>query len=111
MNLYNNREYNASMRNKIVLHIRNPFLLDASTYISTTVMALLGISGLHNLLLQITALVLCLIFVLLYRFLFRTGLYERNPVIYFGLQTVVLLLLLLLHSDTGDAFTFLFYIL
>jgi len=111
MNLYNNREYNASMRNKIVLHVRNPFLLDASTYISTAVMALLGISGLHNLLLQITALVLCLIFVLLYRFLFRTGAYERNPAIYFGLQAVVLMLLVMLPSTANDAFNFLFYIL
>ena len=99
------------MQSKVVLHIRNPFLLDASTYVSTAVMALLGISGLDSLALQITALMLCLIFVLLYRFLFRTGHYERNPVIYFGIQAVVLLLLLLLHSDTGDAFTFLFYIL
>ena len=111
MNLYNNREYNASMQNKIVLHVRNPFLLDASTYISTAIMALLGISGLHNLLLQITALVLCLIFVLLYQFLFRTGAYERNPVIYFGLQAVVLSLLVMLPSTANDAFNFLFYIL
>jgi NarL family two-component system sensor histidine kinase LiaS len=111
MNLYNNREYNAIMRSEIVLHVRNPFLLDASTYISTAIMALLGISGLHNLLLQITALVLCLIFVLLYQFLFRTGAYERNPVIYFGLQAVVLSLLVMLPSTANDAFNFLFYIL
>jgi NarL family two-component system sensor histidine kinase LiaS len=99
------------MQNKIVLHIRNPFLLDASTYVSTAVMALLGISGLHNLLLQIVALLLCLTFVLLYRFLFRTGWYEKNPVIYFGLQAVVLMLLLMLPSNAVDAFNFLFYIL
>ena len=111
MNLYNNREYNASMQSKIVLHVRNWFLLDASTYISTAVMALLGISGLHSLLLQITALVLCLAFVLLYRFLFRTGAFERNPAIYFGLQAVVLMLLVMLPSTANDAFNFLFYIL
>jgi signal transduction histidine kinase len=99
------------MQSKVVLHIRNPFLLDASTYVSTGVMALLGISGLHSLRQQIVALILCLIFVLLYRFLFRTGAYERNPIIYFGLQTVVLTLLLLLRSDASDAFNFLFYIL
>jgi signal transduction histidine kinase len=111
LNLYNNSEYNAYMRSKIVLHIRTSFLLDASTYISTAIMALLGISGLHNLLLQITALVLCLTFVLLYQFLFRTGAYERNPVIYFGLQAVVLTLLVMLPSTANDAFNFLFYIL
>ncbi len=99
------------MQNKVVLHIRNPFLLDASTYVSTAVMALLGISGLQNLTLQITALALCLLFALLYRFLFRTGYYERNPLVYFGGQTVVLVMLLLLKSDASDAFNFLFYIL
>lgn len=99
------------MQSKIVLHIRNPFLLDASTYVSAAVMTLLGISGLHSLGLQIVALLLCLTFVLLYRFLFRTRAYERNPIIYFASQAVVLTVLLLLRSDAGDAFNFLFYIL
>ena len=99
------------MQSKVVLHIRNPFLLDASTYVSAAVMALLGISGLQNLTLQIIALVLCLLFALLYRFLFRTGDYERNPAVYFGGQTVVLVLLFLLNSGASDAFNFLFYIL
>lgn len=99
------------VQSKIVLHIRDPLLLDASTYISTAVMALLGISGLQNLALQITALALCLTFALLYRFLFRTRYYEKNPAAYFGAQTAVLSLLLLLNSDAGDAFNFLFFIL
>jgi signal transduction histidine kinase len=99
------------MQSKVVIHIRNPFLLDASTYVSTAVMALLGISGLHNLTLQIIALALCLLFALLYRFLFRTGYYERSPAVYFGGQTVVLVLLFLLNSGASDAFNFLFYIL
>jgi two-component system, NarL family, sensor histidine kinase LiaS len=99
------------MQSKVVLHIRNPFLLDASTYVSTAVMALLGISGLQNLTLQIIALALCLTFALLYRFLFRTGYYERNPAVYFGGQIVVLVLLFLLNSGASDAFNFLFYIL
>jgi len=99
------------MQSKVVLHIRNPFLLDAATYVSTAVMALLGISGLQNLTLQLTALALCLLFALLYRFLFRTGSYERNPAVYFGAQAVILLILLLLKSSASDAFNFLFYIL
>jgi signal transduction histidine kinase len=99
------------MQSKVVIHIRNPFLLDASTYVSTAVMALLGISGLHNLILQIIALALCLLFALLYRFLFRTGSYERNPFAYFGTQAIVLSMLLLLRSGASDAFNFLFYIL
>lgn len=99
------------MQSKVVLHIRNPLLLDASTYVSTAVMALLGVSGLENLTLQITALALCLLFALLYRFLFRTGYYERNPTVYFGGQAVVLVMLFLLNSGASDAFNFLFYIL
>lgn len=99
------------MQNKVVLHIRNPFLLDASTYVSTAVMALLGVSGLQNLTLQIVALTLCLTFALLYRFMFRTGYYEQNPAMYFGAQTVVLVMLFLLNSGASDAFNFLFYIL
>lgn len=99
------------MQSKVVLHVRNPFLLDASTYISTAIMALLGVSGLESLTLQIIALALCLTFALLYRFLFRTGYYERNPTIYFSAQSVVLVLLFLLNSGASDAFNFLFYIL
>src|ERR1700752_279966 len=111
VNLCSNREYNAMMQSKVVLHIRDPLLLDASTYVSTAVMALLGMSGLQSLALQITALALCLTFALLYRFLFRTGYYERNPAVYFGGQIVVLVLLFLLNSGASDAFNFLFYIL
>jgi len=99
------------MQSKVVLHIRDPFLLDASTYVSTAIMALLGISGLQSLTLQIIALALCLTFALLYRFMFRTGYYERNPAIYFGGQAIVLLLLFPLKSGASDAFNFLFYIL
>jgi len=99
------------MQSKVVLHIRDPFLLDASTYVSTAVMALLGVSGLQTLTLQIIALALCLTFALLYGFLFRTGYYERNPAIYFGGQAIVLVLLFPLKSGANDAFNFLFYIL
>jgi NarL family two-component system sensor histidine kinase LiaS len=104
-------EYNAMMEKKVVLHIRDPFLLDASTYVSTAVMALLGVSGLPSLTLQVIALLLCLAFALVYRFVFRTGYYERNPVLYFGTQVVVLVMLLLLKSEANDAYNFLLYIL
>jgi signal transduction histidine kinase len=99
------------MGKKVVLHVRDPFLLDASTYVSTAVMALLGVSGLPSLVLQIISLLLCLTFVLVYQFLFRTGYYQRNPVLYFGIQLIVLVMLLLLRSEANDAYNFLFYIL
>lgn len=99
------------MQNNIVLRLRNPFLLDLSTYLSVAAMAFLGVSGLSGLLLQLVALALCLTFALLYRFVFRTNYYERNPPLYFGAQAVVMALLVLLRSDTSDAFNFLFYLL
>jgi signal transduction histidine kinase len=84
--------------------------MDATTYISLAVMSLLGVRGLHTVQSQLMALALCAAFGLLYRFVFRTGYYEKNPVIYFGSQVVVLILLLLLKSTSVDALNFLFLI-
>jgi NarL family two-component system sensor histidine kinase LiaS len=94
-----------------MIRVRDPILLDTSTYISVAAMALLGISRLPTLQLQLIALALCLTFAVLYRFLFRTNYYERRPYIYFGSQAVVMVMLLLLRSGASDAFNFLFYIL
>lgn len=99
------------MQNQVVLRVRNPFLLDVSTYLSVAVMALLGVSGLPTLQLQVMALALCLTFALLYRFLFRTNYFEHRPSLYFGAQAVVMILLFLLKSGASDAFNFLFYTL
>lgn len=99
------------MQSQVVLRVRNPFLLDVSTYVSVAVMALLGVSGLPTLQLQIMALALCLTFALLYRFLFRTNYFEHRPSLYFGSQAMVMVLLFLLKSGASDAFNFLFYTL
>lgn len=93
-----------------VVRVRISSLMDATTYISLAVMSLLGVRGLHTVQSQLVALGLCAAFGLLYRFVFRTGYYEKNPVIYFGSQWVVLILLLLLQSTTVDALNFLFLI-
>ena len=98
------------MQSNVVLRLRDPFLLDLSTYLSVAAMALLGVSGLPNLSLQVAALALCLTFALLYRFLFRTSYYERNPALYFGAQAIVMFMLLL-SSNASDVFNFLFYLL
>ncbi|HET9905858.1 MAG TPA: sensor histidine kinase [Anaerolineales bacterium] len=98
------------MQSNVVLRLRDPFLLDLSTYLSVAAMALLGVSGLPNLSLQLAALALCLTFALLYRFVFRTNYYERNPVLYFGAQAIVMVMLLL-SSEASDFFNFLFYLL
>jgi signal transduction histidine kinase len=97
--------------NAVVIRLRDPFLLDVSTYISAAVMALLGISGLTTLRLQLMALALCLAFVLLYRFVYRTNHFAPRPAVYFGAQAIVMAMLLLLYSDASDAFNFLFYML
>jgi signal transduction histidine kinase len=98
------------MQSNIVLRPRDPSLLDLSTYLSVAAMALLGVSGLPNLSLQLAALALCLTFALLYRFVFRTNYYERNPALYFGAQAIVMVMLLL-SSNASDFFNFLFYLL
>jgi len=99
------------MQNQVVLRVRNPLLLDASTYVSVAVMALLGVSGLPTVQLQLMALALCVTFALLYHFLFRTNYFEHRPSLYFGSQAVVMVLLFLLKSGASDAFNFLFYTL
>jgi len=104
-------DYNLAMLNKNVVRVRIPALLDTTTYLSLIVMSLLGVSGLNTLRSQLMALGLCLIFGLLYRFVFRTGRYEKNPVLYFGSQFVVMALLLLLGSTATDSLNFLFLIL
>lgn len=91
--------------------IRIPLLLDVATYFSIAAMSLLGISGLPTLNLQLTALGLCLLFGLLYRFYFRTEAYYRNPNLYFGIQAFVLTLTFILGSSATDAFNFLFLLL
>ena len=93
-----------------VVRVRISSLMDATTYISLAVMSLLGVRGLHTVQSQLIALGLCAAFGLLYRFVFRTGYYEKNPIIYFGSQLAVLILLLLLQSTSVDALNFLFLI-
>src|SRR5512138_995619 len=103
-------EYNRNMTSNDVVRVRISSLMDATTYISLAVMSLLGVRGLHTVSSQLMALGLCAAFGLLYRFVFRTGYYEKNPIIYFGSQWVVLILLLLLRSTSVDALNFLFLI-
>ena len=99
------------MPTQTAIRIRDPLLLDITTYLSVVVMSLLGMSGLPSLRSQLIALGLCLTYGLLYRFFFRTGRYEQNPAAYFGAQGFVLALLFLLGSSSTDAFNFLFLLL
>ncbi|NJC95678.1 MAG: sensor histidine kinase [Anaerolineae bacterium] len=99
---------NPHMKNN---QLRIPVLLDVATYISIAAMSLLGISGFDSLELQLITLGLCLLFGILHRFYFRTEAFQRNPNIYFGVQTFILTLVLSLGSSSTDAFNFLFIIL
>lgn len=99
------------MQNNADTRLSGPFMMDVSVYVTVAVMALLGISQLPGLALQVTAGILCLVFALLYRFLYQTEYYKRNPALYFGPQAVVMVSLFLLRSDASDAFNFLFFIL
>jgi signal transduction histidine kinase len=91
--------------------IRIPHFLDIATYVSMAAMALLGMSGLSTLRLQLLALGFILLFGFLYHFVFKSGRYAQNPNLYFGVQVLILGLLVLLGSNTRDAFNFLFVIL
>lgn len=91
--------------------LRIPVLLDAATYISIAAMSLLGISGFSSLQLQLITLGLCLLFGVLHRFYFQTDAFRRSPNLYFGIQAILLTLILSLGSNSTDAFNFLFIIL
>jgi signal transduction histidine kinase len=73
-------------------------------------MSLLAIRGLQTLQSQLMLLGLSAASGLLYRFVFRTGRYEKNPIIYFGPQLIVLSLMLVLGSKSLDAIDFIFLI-
>ena len=90
---------------------RIPVLLDVATYLSIAAMSLLGISGFASLKLQLITLSLCLLFGILHRFYFKTDAFQRNPNLYFGVQTFLLTLVLSLGSSSTDAFNFLFVLL
>src|SRR5262245_14403483 len=99
------------MLNEMESRIHIPKFLDAATYVSIAAMSVLGISGLTSLRTQIIALVLILIFAVLYRFVFQAERYEQNPSLYFGAQVTTLGLLFLLGSNNNDAFNFLILML
>ena len=103
-------DYNRAMANKNVVHVRIPALLDATTYLSLIVMSLLAVRGLQTLQAQLMFLGLSAASGLLYRFVFRTGRYEKNPFIYFGSQLGVMMLMLVLVPKSIDAIDFIFLI-
>ena len=102
--------YNQAMTSASVVRVRIPALLDAATYISLGVMSLLAVRSIGTLQGQLLFLGLVVVFGLLYRFEFRSGRYEKNPVVYFGSQLGVLTLMLVLGSRSLDAINFIFLI-
>lgn len=94
-----------------ISNVHVPLLLDTATYLGIATMSLLGISGFSVLRIQLIALGLCILFAMLYRIYFKTGAYQRNPNLYFGVQAFVLTLVLALGSSSTDAFNFLFLLL
>lgn len=101
-------EYNPTMLSDTVVRVHIPPLLDVATYVSLIVMSLLVARGIPSLQTQLIFFGLCAVFALLYRFVFRTGRYERNPALYFGAQFLVLVLLLLLRAPFVDGINFMF---
>ena len=100
--------YNRAMTGASVVRVRIPPLLDVATYLSLVVMSGLALSGAEDLQTQLKLLGLCAVYGLLYRFVFRGGIYEKRPALYFGAQWVVLVLLLLVKISSSDSLSFLF---
>lgn len=97
------------MLSATVVRVRIPASLDAATYISIGAMSLLAVRGLQTLPAQSAVLGLGAICGLLYRFVFRAGRYEKNPVLYFGPQFAVLVLMLIAAQGSSvDPINFIF---
>ncbi len=102
-------EYNPVMLSSTVVRVRIPASLDVATYISIGAMSLLAVRGLQSLPAQSALLGLGAICGLLYRFMFRAGRYEKNPVLYFGSQFAVLALMLIAAQGSSvDPINFIF---
>jgi signal transduction histidine kinase len=101
-------EYNPTMLSDTVVRVRIPPLLDVATYIGLIVMSLIAARELPTLQAQVTLLGLCAVYGLLYHFVFRAGRYEKNPVLYFGSQLLILILLLVLRPPSVDGINFMF---
>ena len=91
--------------------IQAPLMLETATYLGIAMMALLGVSGLPTLRLQLAVLGLCLLFGILFRLNLKSSAFQQNPTIYFGVQAFILTLVGLLGSNSLDAFNFLFLLL
>jgi signal transduction histidine kinase len=91
--------------------LQAPPMLETATYLGIATMAILGVSELSTLRLQLAVLGLCLLFGILFRLNLRTAAFQQNPNIYFGAQTFILALIGLLGSHSLDAFNFLFLLL
>ena len=101
-------EYNRAMTSASVVRVRIPPLLDVATYLSLVVMSGLATRGAGDLPTQLKLLGLCVVYGLLYRFVFQGGIYEKYPALYFGAQWAVLVLLLLVKVSSSDSLSFLF---
>jgi signal transduction histidine kinase len=103
-------EYNPTMLSSSLVRVRIPPLLDAATYISLVVMSLLAASRLSSLQSRFMFLGLCATYGLLYYFMFRAGRYTKKTAFYFGLQFLILILMLLLQAPFVDEVNFIFLI-
>lgn len=92
-------------------NIQAPLMLEAVTYLGIATMALLGVSELQSLRIKLAILGLCLLFGIVFRLYLKSAAFQKNPNLYFGIQTFILTLVALLGSQSLDAFNFLFLLL
>lgn len=99
------------MANNAVMHVRDERPLNLATYATLVVMGGIGISGLSDVRSQLVALGLCAAFGLVFTFGFHRAAARGQMYAYFAAQTLIVALLLALHSTSADSFNFFFYIL
>jgi len=96
--------------NNTLIQVRNPRLLHLAVYLIVLIMVVIGFISLPDAMTKTAAIALCIAFGLVHAFGFRLVDTPKRLAIYFAVQ-IILILALLILSSPGDAFNFFFYIL
>jgi signal transduction histidine kinase len=104
-------DYNGYVLSDPVMRIRDPRLLNMSTYVALVVMGVIGLSGLAGSAATLAGVGLCIAFGLVFALGFGRAATRGQMYVYFAAQVAIVALLLALRSSTADSFNFLLYLL
>ena len=92
------------------MYVRNPHLMNLAIYLMVIAMIGISLALLTDALRLAAAITLCVAFGLVHRFGFHAANTERRIIAYFSLQTILITALVVV-AQTGDPFTFPFFLL